>query len=284
MKYAKRFVDLHIHTHYSDSTLTPEEVVDVAHKKGFSAISITDHDCIDGIAPSVERAKKYDMEVIPGIELTAEEGNLELHILGYFIDWQEEWFVKKLKEIREARISRIYEMTAKLKEKGINIDPAKVFALSGPGAVGRLHLATVMYNEGLISSIGEAFRKYIGNNAPCSVRKFKLTPQEAIEMILKLRGVPVLAHPHVLGRDDLIPGLIEKGMRGIEVYRTEHLDNVTLRYEDIAFEHGLLMTGGSDCHGMGKGNIFIGRVKVPYRTVEDLKREAEKIRGTSIIK
>ncbi len=277
----KRFVDLHVHTQYSDSTLAPEEAVDLAHQKGLSAIAITDHDCIDGIAPSVERAKKYDMEVIPGVELTAEEGNLELHILGYFIDWKTGWFDGKLKEIRVARVNRIYEMAAKLKNAGIDIDPEKVFALSGPGAVGRLHLATVLYNEGFTSSVGEAFRKYIGNNAPCCVKKFKLTPEEAIDMILKLGGVPVLAHPHVLGRDDLIPDLIKKGLRGIEVYRIEHL-NVTLHYEDIAFEHGLLISGGSDCHGMGKGDVLIGRIKLPYKMLENLRKEAAKIRETRI--
>jgi predicted metal-dependent phosphoesterase TrpH len=283
----KRFVDLHVHTQHSDSTLTPEEVVDFAHEKGLSAISITDHDCIDGIAPSMERAKRYNIEIIPGVELTAEDNDFEVHILGYFIEWQADWFTKKLIEIRKARVSRIYEMAAKLKDAGIDIAPEKVFELSGPGAVGRLHLAMVLYNEGYTSSIREAFRKYIGNKAPCYVRKFKLTPQEAIDMILKLGGVPVLAHPHVLGRDDIIPKLAEKGLRGIEVYHFEHPHNATLHYEDIAFENNLLVTGGSDCHGMGKGSILMGRIKVlmgrikvPYKILEGLRKETEKIRKT----
>ena len=277
----KRFVDLHIHTQYSDSTLTPQKVVDLAYEKGFSAISITDHDCIDGIAPSIERASKYNLEIIPGVELTAEDDDLEAHILGYFIDWKADWFAKKLIEICRARVNRICEMVAKLKNTGIDIDPNKVFELSGPGSVGRLHLATILYNEGYTSSINEAFRKYIGNKAPCYVKKFKLTPQEAIDMILKLGGVPVLGHPRVLGRDDLIPKLVEKGLKGIEVYHTGHPNNITLRYEDIAFKHGLLKTGGSDCHGMGKGDILIGKIKVPYSVVEDLRKEAEKIRKIS---
>jgi predicted metal-dependent phosphoesterase TrpH len=276
----KKYVDLHVHTRHSDSTFTPEEVVDVAHKKGFAAISITDHDCVDGIDPSIERAKNYNLEIIPGVELTAEYDNLEVHIIGYFIDWKAGWFVKKLEEICEARVNRIYEMVARLKDKGVDIDPQKVFKLSGPGAVGRLHLALVMYNEGYISSISEAFHKYIGNKLPCYVRKFKLTPEEAIDIILKLGGVPVLAHPYILGKDDLILELIEKGMRGIEVYHTDHPYNVTLHYENIAFRHKLLITGGSDCHGTGKGNILLGRIKVPYRVVEDLKKEAARIRET----
>lgn len=275
----KRYADLHIHTYNSDSTLSPQEVVELAHERGLAAISITDHDCIDGIEPAMECAKRYDIEVIPGVELTAEEGDLEVHMIGYFIDWKAGWFIKKLSEIRETRVNRIYDMVEKLKKFKINIDAKKVFEISGPGAVGRLHLANVLYNEGYTSSITEAFRKYIGNKAPCYVKKFKLTPKESIDMILKLGGVPVLAHPHILGKDDEIPGMAKKGLRGIEVYHTEHPNNATVRYEEIAFANGLLVTGGSDCHGMGKGQILLGRVKVPYSIVEDLKKEAAKIRG-----
>lgn len=278
----KKYADLHIHTNHSDSTLSPQEVVDLAHERGLVAISITDHDCIDGIAPAIEHAKKYNLEVIPGVELTAEEGSLEVHMLGYFIDWKVEWFTEKLAEIRTTRVNRIYDMVEKLKNFKINIDPKKVFELSGPGVVGRLHLANILYNEGHTSSITEAFRKYIGNNAPCYVKKFKLTPQESIDMILELGGVPVLAHPHTLGKDDLIPDMVKKGLRGIEVYHTEHPNNATVRYEDIAFENGLLVTGGSDCHGMGKGTILLGKVKVPYSIVKELKEEAAKIKKQRI--
>ena len=275
----KRIVDLHVHTRHSDGTLTPEEVVDIAHKKGFSAISITDHDCIDAIEPAIKKSTAYGMEIIPGVELTAEDNDLEVHIIGYFIDWKAEWFTKKLAEIRQARVKRLHEMVKKLNDMGVNIDAAKVLRLSGPGSVGRLHLATVLYNEGIISSIGEAFRKYIGNSAPCYVKKFRLTPKETIDMVLKSGGVPVLAHPRLLGNDDLIPMLADMGLKGIEVYHAAHANNTTLHYEDIALEYGLVMTGGSDCHGTGKGDVLLGRIKVPYSVVENLKKEAERIRG-----
>ncbi len=270
----KRFADLHIHTVHSDSTLSPKEVVDMAHKRGLCAISITDHDCVDGIEPAIAYAKRYDLEIIPGVELTAEEDDLEIHILGYYIDYKAKWFIEKLKQICQARDRRIYEMVDKLKDYGIEVEPKKVFALSNSGAVGRLHLAMVLYNEGHVSTIREAFKKYIGLHSPCYVKKFKLTPKETIDIIAKLGGVAVLAHPHVLGRDDLIPRFIEQGIRGIEVYHSEHPTNATLHYEDIAFENGLIITGGSDCHGLGKGYPLIGRIRVPYRIVEDLKREA----------
>ena len=179
----RKVVDLHVHTNHSDSTATPVEVVDLAHKKGFKAIGITDHDCIDGIKPSIERAMKYDLEIVPGIEMAAEFDNFEMHILGYFIDWKSDSFIKKLEKIRLSRVERIFQMCKKLKNKGIDIDPKRVLELSGPGAVGRLHLAIAIYNEGYISTVGEAFRKYIGNNASCYVKKFKLTPKEAIREV-----------------------------------------------------------------------------------------------------
>ncbi|MFH0840261.1 MAG: PHP domain-containing protein [Candidatus Omnitrophota bacterium] len=274
----KKFADLHVHTFHSDGTFTPEEVVKVAHKKGLSAIAITDHDSVDGITPSMAAAKEYGMEIIPGVELTAEEENLEIHILGYFIDWKAEWFEDKLKKIRQARLERIYAMVDKLKSAGVDIDAEKVFKVSGPGAVGRLHLAMALYNEGITASISEAFRKYIGNKSPHYVRKYKLTPKEAADMIIKLGGVPVLAHPRVLARDDLIARFVEDGIRGIEVYHTEHVPNVMTRYEEMASQHGLLITGGSDCHGTGKGEVLLGKVKIPYSFVEALKKEADNIK------
>ncbi len=274
----KRYADLHVHTYHSDSTLSPQEVVDIAYQKGFAAVAITDHDCVDGVQPAVEFAKKFGIEIIPGVELSAEEGDYEVHILGYLIDYKAEWFTAKLAEIRQKRVDRIYEMAEKLKERGVVIDPKKVLELSGRGSVGRLHMAQVIYNEGYTSSIVEVFHKYIGNDGPCYVKKYKLTPQESIDMILKIGGVPILAHPHILGKDELIQELVKKGLRGIEVYHSEHPNNITLHYEDLAYENNLLVTGGSDCHGMAKGNILLGRVKVPYNIVENLKKEAVRIR------
>jgi predicted metal-dependent phosphoesterase TrpH len=277
----KRFADLHVHTFHSDSTFTPAEVVDLAHRKGLSAIAVTDHDCVDGIDPSLARAEKYGVEIIAGVELTAEEENLEIHMLGYFIDWKADWFEKKLVKIREARLERIYAMVEKLKDSGIDVDPKKVLALSGPGSVGRLHLATVLYNEGLTSSVSEAFWKYIGNKAHCYVKKYKLTSKEAVDMILKLGGVPVLAHPHILRRDDLIPRFKKDGIRGIEAYHSDHAANVAAHYEDLAMRYGLLITGGSDCHGKGKSEVLLGKVKVPYSLVEALKKESENIKSAN---
>lgn len=273
MKYA----DLHVHTFYSDSTFSPEEVVSRAKDKGLSAIAICDHDSIDGIEPCQKAGAVLDVEIIPSVELTVEKQDAEIHILGYFLDWKEDWFQKKLKELQNFRIERIHKMVGKLNEANVKISADDVFKLAGKGSVGRLHLAQAMLKTGGVRSLKEAFDKYIGFLKPCYVSNIRFSPQEAIDIILRVGGVPVLAHPGVFGKDEYIPELIEYGLKGIEVYHTDHKASVVRRYEELAERHGLLMTGGSDCHGLGKGRVLLGSVRVPYDLVQKLKEEAKKI-------
>ena len=271
MKYA----DLHVHTSYSDSTLSPEEVISYAKEKGLDAIAICDHDSVDGIEPCMALASKVGIEVIPGIEMSAEKVDAEVHILGYFIDRNQGWFKEKLKEIQESRIERVYKITEKLKSFNITIDAKEVYRIAGNNAsVGRLHIAQALLNSGAAKSMKEVFEKYIGFLKPCYVPYTKFSPEEAIQIILKVGGVPVLAHPELMGNDGYIDEFVGYGLRGIEVYHTEHKPHISKRYEEIAGRLGLVMTGGSDCHGMGKGRILMGTVKVPYELVEKLKAEA----------
>lgn len=274
MKYA----DLHIHTFYSDSTFSPEEVVACARENGLSAIAICDHDSVDGIELCQKAAAPFGIEVVPGIELTIEKSDAEIHLLGYFIDWKADWFRKKLKEMQNARRDRIHKMVEKLAEHGINVNAEDVFKSAGKGSVGRLHLAQEMIKTGKVSSFKEVFGKYIGFLKSCYVSNIRFSPQEAIGFILKSGGVPVIAHPATMGKDDYIPELIGYGLRGIEVYHTDHKPSMVKHYEELAKEYGLLMTGGSDCHGLGKGRALIGTVRVPYEIVEKLKEEADKVR------
>ena len=277
MKYA----DLHVHTYYSDSTFSPEEVISLAEEKGLAAIAICNHDSVDGIAPCREAGVAKGIEVIPSIELTVEKPDAEIHILGYFIDWKKEWFLKKLKHLRAVRIERLRKMVEKLEDAGVKVDAADILKSAGKGSVGRLHLARAMMETGKMKSFKEIFGKYIGFQKPCYVSNVRFTPEEAIGDILKLGGVPVLAHPDVMGRDEYIPELVEHGLRGIEVYHTDHGSKATKHYEEMAMRLGLLVTGGSDCHGLGKGRALLGTVRVPYELVEKLKAESRKLKADS---
>jgi 3',5'-nucleoside bisphosphate phosphatase len=272
-----KYADLHIHTYYSDSTFSPEEVVDCADKKGLSAIAICDHDCVDGIGPCRGLAQPLGIEVVPGIEMTVEKKDAEIHILGYYIDWKDDEFRKKLKTLRDARIERVHKIIKKLKEHGITIDAEDVFRLAARGTVGRLHIAQVILKAGQAKSFREIFEKYIGFMKPCYVSNLRFTPKEAIGEILKIGGVPVLAHPYTMGKDEYIPELVKCGLRGIEVFHTDHKAAAEKHYSKIAEEYGLIVTGGSDCHGIGKGRVLIGTVRVPYDIVERLKEESRKI-------
>lgn len=275
MKYA----DLHVHTSYSDSTFSPEEVIACAKQKGLSAIAICDHDSVDGILPCEILGSKVGIEVVPGIEMSAEKVDAEIHILGYFIDWEQKNFRKKLKEIQSSRIDRVYKIVEKLKSFDINIDPKEIFRLAGNNAsVGRMHIAQAMLASGAVKNMKDAFGKYIGFLKPCYVPYTKFSPEEAIHMILEVGGVPVIAHPNLMERDQYIEEFVGYGLRGIEVYHTDHKAHVARRYEEMAKRLGLVMTGGSDCHGLGKGRVLMGTVRVPYDLVEKLRKEAISIK------
>lgn len=273
MKYA----DLHIHTRFSDGAYEPAEIIAQARQSGLSCIALTDHDSVEAIAPALSCAERQNIEIIPGIELTCEMNNCEVHILGYCIDWQAQWFRDKLEQIREVRRNRAWAIINKLRDAGITLNAGKLWEETRPAtAIGRLHIARMLVEGGFVSSIKEAFSRYIGEGKPCYVKKYKLTPTEAITMIERLNGISVLAHPHKMNNDSLIPEFVRLGVRGIEGYYPEYNAAVTARYQDIAQRYGLLVAGGSDYHGMGGCNTLLGMVRVPYPCVEKLKAEALK--------
>jgi predicted metal-dependent phosphoesterase TrpH len=276
MKYA----DLHVHTNFSDGTFTPEEVVERARASGLSSIAICDHDCVDGIGPAEEHARGTPLEIIPGVELTVIKNGKEIHVLGYFISWKEKWFTEILKRVQREREARIDKMLSKLKRFDINLDRERVTRLSGGrGSVGRLHLARALKEAGAVSSVQKAFDLYIGDFKPCYVEDIGFGPKEAVDIILKAKGVPVLAHPAVVRNDTLVQEFIKDGIRGIEAYHSDHATGDREKYEKMAKRHNLLITGGSDCHGYAKYKVLMGGVKVPYDVVERLKKEAEIIKA-----
>lgn len=275
----QKVADLHVHTNISDSTFSPEKVIKLAKQQGLEAIAITDHDTCAAIAPAMRIAENIGIEVIPGVELTAELEDDEIHILGYFIDWKDSIFTRKLEELCRVREERAKEILKRLKELGIDLRYDDLVEIAGQqsNSMGRLHIANLLYKKGKVACIREAFTKYIGNDSPAYVKKFKLSPREAVDMIKSVGGVSVLAHPKTIHAGlkplrDIVGMLVEEGIQGIEVYHSDHHARDSSEFKKIAEEYGLLITGGSDCHGLGKKEVLLGKVKVPYELVEKLRQ------------
>ncbi|MBM3249279.1 MAG: PHP domain-containing protein [Candidatus Omnitrophica bacterium] len=267
MKYA----DLHLHTSFSDGTYSPEQLVSASVKAGLSAIAVVDHDTVDGIEPVIKAASGEGLEVLAGIELSAEYQEQEVHILGYLIDYRNRELLSRLGDLKIKRRERIYKIVERLKRIGIVLNPETIFAIAGGGSVGRLHVARAMVREGIINSVYEAFHKYIGDKCPGYVLGFKFSAEEAIGLIRDIGAVPVLAHPYSLNNDELVIRFIDYGIMGLEVYYPEHTQSMINVYLSLVKKYNLLVTGGSDCHGEAKPAVRIGSMKIPYELVEKLK-------------
>lgn len=257
------YIDLHVHTTASDGLFTPEEVVRWAYKKKLSAIAITDHDSVDGIQAAVDEGMKYSVRIIPGIEINTDYKGLEVHILGYYIDYKATWLNNLLKEIRSARFDRAKKMIEKLNGLGIFISLDEVLEIAGPASIGRPHIARVLEKNNYVQSSKEAFERYIGINQPAYVERYKITPFEAIKVILRSKGVPVLAHPGLIKYYDIIKELVESGLQGIEVFHIKHDEEVVQLLTKIAKQYNLIITGGSDCHGvLYHGQPILGTLNI----------------------
>jgi len=280
------YADLHLHTTASDGLLKPHQLVRIAKARGFSAIAITDHDTVDGLEDAIKEGNARGIEVIPGIELSTLYGQKEVHVLGYYINSENVKLHKILKRFIESRKTRAEKMVEKLNELGIHISMKRVREMAKGEFVGRPHIARAMVEKGYISEISQAFtREYIGNGGKAYVERFKLNTREAIELILDIQGVPVLAHPGLESSGEAlyeseIKEFVEYGLKGIEVYYSEHDESQTKYYKDVAKRYNLLITGGSDCHGDGDRDrgLLLGKIKLPYKYVEALKKEWESLK------
>lgn len=274
--HEEKFADLHLHTYYSDGTFSPQILMQRALDEGLSCISITDHDTVEAI-PVAFAYRPENLEVIPGIELSCDGNNREVHILGYFLDYQKESLLKRLEAISKQRIERIHTMVDRLRKLNVDISADEVFGISKFGTVGRLHLAKILLKKKFVSSIHEAFAKFIGEGGPAYEGRFRIGAEEAIKLILDSSGVPVLAHPYIIADDSFIERLVGFGLKGIEVYYPEHSHNQVEHYKDLAKKFNLVATGGSDCHGAIKDDIKVGSVRIPYEVVEKLKKAKDEI-------
>lgn len=270
------YADLHIHTSASDGLLSPQEVVQWAQKKRLRAIGITDHDTISGINPAIESNERPDkLEIIPGIELNTEYYGKEIHMLGYYIDYKDQWFLKILKRMQESRYNRAVTMIEKLNALGIDIELKQVEEISKGSSIGRPHIARAMVEKGYIDSMVDAFDKYIGVGCPAYVERFKLTTREAIEIIEKAGGISVLAHPGLINDKKSISSILSLGVKGIEVLHPKHDQDMVRYLLALAKERKLFITGGTDCHGiMQNGQPIMGNISIDYNKVIELKKYA----------
>lgn len=267
-------LDLHLHTTASDGSWSPAEVVQGAAKGGLDVIAITDHDTVAGVAPAREAAAGLRIHVVPGIEVSSTHGTSDVHILGYFIDPNAPALVEYGRSAERRRVDRMHQMIERLAAAGIHVTFEAVEAAAGPDGVviGRPHLARALVDAGHATSVWDAFDRLIGDEHDAFVPMKLLEPVEAVELVLAAGGIPVWAHPPAELVDELLPPLIEGGLRGLEVYRPRHRRSQVLRLESICKSTGLLTTGGSDWHSPDRG-AELGDFYVSADEVEELLHE-----------
>lgn len=267
-------VDLHTHSTASDGLYAPKDLLHQAHEAGLKTLALTDHDSTEGIEEAAEAARQLNIDFIPGIELNTDVDGGEIHVLGYFLDYQHTAFQATLKVLRDARVRRGERMVELLNEQGIHISWQRVRELA-QGSVGRPHVAKALLEAGYVQSIAEAFDKYIGSGLPAYVPRYKLSPTDAIRLINSASGLAVIAHPIGFpGLDKLrswLPALQTAGMIGLETYYGpySHKDEEALL--SLAKQYHLIPTGGTDFHGPGIHPTPLGGRFVPQEAVDRLK-------------
>ncbi|HBT47337.1 MAG TPA: phosphatase [Peptococcaceae bacterium] len=267
--------DLHTHTTASDGKLTPRELVRLAGEKGLSTIAVTDHDTVDGLEEALGAASLYGVEVIPGIELSTEWEGRDVHLLGYYIDFEGDRLRSFLLKRQEARYTRCLKIVSRLQELGYPLTWDDVSAVVRGRAVGRLHIAQALVARGFVPSIEFAFSRLLERGRPAYVPRHKLTPAEGVEIIRSCQGVAVLAHPGLIGEDTIIRELAGRGLQGLEAYYPRHSRDETAGYLAMAEELGLLVTGGSDFHGSDvPEHAELGAVTVGEEVIEKLREQA----------
>ena len=264
--------DLHLHTNASDGRLSPRELVEMAAGEGMDVIAITDHDSVAGVTSALEAALDFpQLTVIPGVEINTDVPRGEVHVLGYFVDYSSPELEGTLAGLREGRKTRAQKMVAKLGELGLSIEWDRVHELAGDGSVGRPHVAQAILERGYVSSFKEAFTKYSGREGPAYVQRDKLSPREAVKLVIEAGGVAVLAHPaDIEALDSLLTELVSVGLAGLEGHYGNYSTDAMWHLDLLAQKHGIFVTGGSDFHGLDSDEIPLGGVQLSGGGVERL--------------
>ncbi len=284
MKRDEKWADLHIHTVKSDGTFTVEEVFENAKKAGAHAIAITDHDTIDAIDEALFFEKKYQIEFIPGVELSAIHNEREVHIIGLYINWKDNTFLERLIKFQKIRVERAKKIIKKLKDYGIKIKFEELYEITdNMNNAGRLHIARLLSEKNIVKSVKEAFDRFLGEGRPAYVEKDRITVKDAIDIIKRIGGIAILAHPSHLQTDEIILKWKEQGLDGLEAYHPDQPYSASARYIDLARENNLLISGGSDCHGNHRDYGRIGDIKLPYEYVIDIREMYKKRINNGVI-
>lgn len=275
-------VDLHVHSTKSDGSYTPSELVTYALEKGLTAFALTDHDTTDGIDEALKAAEGKPIEVIPGIEFSSEYEGKDIHIVGLYIDYQSDFFKRRLVNFVNGRIIRNKEMCRRLTEHSMPVTYEELTSEFPDSVITRSHYAKYLLNHGYTKSLKEAFDRYIGDNCPCFVPRKKITPMRAVEIILKAGGIPILAHPILYHMSDarlekLVATLKDMGLLGIEAVYSTYSPSEERQMRTLAAKYDLCISGGSDFHGNAKPGLDLatgyGKLFIPEEILINLKKK-----------
>lgn len=275
--------DLHTHTNASDGLHSPSEVVRKAKAAGLSAVAITDHDTVSGVAEALEESRLTGMTVVPGVELSTSWDGIDIHVLAYYTNNEDELWLERLASIAGAREKRNELILDKLQRLGFSItmdDVRSAAAGKGKGgSIGRPHFAEVLIRKGVVSSMNEAFERFLGSGAAAYAQVPRVHPLEALEWIREAEGVSVIAHPGLYGRDDLVEELIKGGVMGLETIHSDHDETSERRYGMLAERFGIIATGGSDFHGERGGQSYHGAIGSKFADVSVVEKLRLAARG-----
>jgi len=270
-----RRADLHTHTRCSDGRFRPDELVRRAREAGIQALSVTDHDCIEGIADAAEEGRRSGVEVVPGIELSITVGLREAHLLGYFFDPSHAGLRRHLERFRSWREHRVEQIVRRLNALDVPIRLEQVHAEADGGILGRPHVASAMVRNGHADTNQDAFEAYLREGGPAFVAKPPFPAEEALALLHSAGGIGVLAHPGHWTGDAALSYLVRSGLDGIESVHPSHDYTLRQYYRRKARELNLIETGGSDYHGFRDiDDQNLGRYSIPYAQFEGIRRRA----------